>query len=157
MRSIRPGRRYASPGFTLIELMVTIVVLAILVSIAVPSYTSQLRKSRRTEARTALLDLASREERYNSTHSVYSSTPADLGLAGAYPIAVGSGYYQVTVCVSGALPCAADAGNGTAFLLTATPVPGSSQAGDSHCGSFTLDNTGVQAVTGAAGASTCWN
>ncbi len=157
MRSIPRHRARTSPGFTLIELVVTIVVLAILISVAVPAYTSQVRKTRRTEARTALLDLATREERYNSSTSVYSSTPADVGMAGAYPITVGSGYYQITVCVAAALPCTADAGKGSTFFLTATPV--GAQAGDAQCGSFTLDSTGVQAVTGtdAATPSNCWN
>ncbi len=57
MRTVLPK------GFTLIELMVTIMVAAILAAIAVPSYTSQIRKSRRTEARNAVLDAAAREER----------------------------------------------------------------------------------------------
>jgi type IV pilus assembly protein PilE len=56
-------------GFTLIELMTTILVGSILLAIAIPSYNAQTQKSRRTEAKTALLDLASREERYNSTYN----------------------------------------------------------------------------------------
>ena len=49
-------------GFTLVELMVTLVVAAILATIAIPAYQNQIRESRRTEAKTALLDLAGREE-----------------------------------------------------------------------------------------------
>ena len=44
-------------GFTLVELMVTILIGAILLAIAVPTYQAQIRKSRRTEARNAVLDL----------------------------------------------------------------------------------------------------
>ena len=73
-------------GFTLVELMVVVVIATILLSIAVPSYMSQVRQSRRTEAKTAVLDLASREERYFSTNgSIYSVTPADLGYVGPLP------------------------------------------------------------------------
>jgi type IV pilus assembly protein PilE len=90
-------------GFTLIELMVTIMIGAILIAIAVPSYTMQTRKSRRTDAKTALLDLAGREERYNSTNSVYTSAPANLGFAGPWPMTVGGGYYQISVCVNAAV------------------------------------------------------
>jgi len=58
---------------------------------------SQVRKSRRTEARTALLDLAAREERFFSTNSAYTNVPANLGYAGTFPAPVGSSYYQVNV------------------------------------------------------------
>lgn len=84
-------------GFTLIELMVTVAVVAILGTIAMASYSSQIQKSRRTDARTAILDLAGREERLFSATNAYSATPSDLGYAGVWPITVGSGYYQVTV------------------------------------------------------------
>jgi type IV pilus assembly protein PilE len=146
-------------GFTLIELMVTILVAAILVGVAVPMYKQQLIQSRRTDAKTALLDLASREERYMSTNTAYSSTPANLGYSGTWPITVGSGYYTVSVMACAAVTCTADAGTGAAFLLTATPVTGSPQAKDTVCQSFTLDNTGSQQVTGSSSAtpSTCWN
>jgi len=146
----------SNDGFTLTELMVTILIAALLVGIAVPSYTTQVRKSRRTQARTALLDLAAREERFNSTNSVYTSTPANLGYPGMWPIQVGSGYYQVTVCVNATLAsCPADAGTGAAFLLTAKPI--NAQQGDTQCGSFTLDNTGAEGVAGTGTAADCWN
>ena len=157
MRKSPVSRIRSIGGFTLIELMVTIVVASILVAIAVPAYTSQIRKSRRTEARTALLDLASREERFNSTNSAYTSSLGNLGYSGAnWPVTVGSGYYQITAVVCAAVTCAADTGTGAAFLLTAQPV--APQDKDTVCGSFTLDNMGIQQVTGtAATAATCWN
>jgi type IV pilus assembly protein PilE len=142
-------------GFTLIELMIAVLVAAILVGIAVPTYNAQTRKSRRTEAKTALLDIASREERYNSTYTTYSSTAADLGYA-SLPATVGTGYYQVTVLAC-ATACGADAGKGPFYLLTATPVTGKPQAKDTECGAFTLDNTGTQGITGTGSAATCWN
>jgi type IV pilus assembly protein PilE len=159
MKAIPGFRARKAKGFTLIELMTAVLVVAILAAIAIPSYTTQTRKSRRTEAKAALLDMASREERFNSTNSAYSSSPANLGYSGSWPIKVGSGYYQITACVAANTTCAADAGTGQAYLLTAQPVPGGSQASDSQCGSFTLDSTGLQKVTGASSAtpSACWN
>jgi type IV pilus assembly protein PilE len=53
--------RTDSRGFTLVELMVVIVIASILMAIAIPSYKTSIRKSRRTDAKTALLDLAGRE------------------------------------------------------------------------------------------------
>jgi len=139
-----PSRHVA--GFTLIELMVVITIATILLSIAVPSYTSQMRKSRRTEARTALLDLAAREERFFSTNSAYTNAPASLGYAGTFPVQVGSAYYKIDVTTA----------TGTAFTATATPI--NSQASDAtQCGTFTIDNTGQQTVSGGTGAATCWS
>src|SRR5208283_4009558 len=68
---VRTHRR-RSAGITLIELIIVMVIVAIMASIAIPSYNSYVLKSHRTEAKTALLDLASMEERYFSTQNVYS-------------------------------------------------------------------------------------
>jgi type IV pilus assembly protein PilE len=140
-------------GFTLIELMVTIVIGAILLSIAIPSYQSQIRKSRRTEARTALLDLATREERYYSVNNTYSQVAADLGYgAGTGQIngmSVGSGYYTVTVNAA--------AGPPATFSVVATTA--NTQVKDKRCATFTVDQTGAQSSTdsNAAASNVCWN
>ncbi|MEA3181442.1 MAG: type pilus assembly protein PilE [Gammaproteobacteria bacterium] len=140
-----PSRPVA--GFTLIELMVVITIASILLVIAVPSYTSQMRKSRRTEARTALLDLAAREERFFSTNSAYTNLPANLGYAGNFPVPVGSSYYQINVTINAP---------GSTFSATAAPING--QAADAtQCGTFTINNTGQQLVSGGTGAVTCWS
>lgn len=152
----KPKRGLA--GMTLIELMVVVTIVGILAAIAYPSYLSQTRKSRRTEARTALLDLAAREERYFATNSIYTSSPANLGYAGSsFPVNVGSNYYQITACVSAtaAIGACTDAGTGAAFLLTATPI--NDQQKDSTCGTLTMDATGAQAASGSAGTTICWN
>src|SRR6185312_1841268 len=151
MKAISAIPAVAAKDFTLVELLTAMVIAAILLAVAIPSYRTQTQKSRRTEAKTALLDLASREERYNSTNTTYSSTPSDLGYSGTWPLKVGSGYYQITACVAADTACATDAGKGQAFLLTAQPV--GAQAGDSQCLSFTLDSTGLQKVTGSASAT----
>ena len=153
----------SSRGFTLIELMVVTVIVTILLSIAIPSYQSQLRQSRRTEAKTALLDLAGREERYLSTNPQgYTNVAANLGY-GAFPAPVGSNYYTITVaCIAGvgaALACDpnANAPAGPAYYLTATPVAGTSQASDTQCTSFSVDSTGAQFATGTYTAQQCWS
>ncbi|HTT43984.1 MAG TPA: type IV pilin protein [Steroidobacteraceae bacterium] len=152
-------------GMTLIELMVVVVIATILVSLAVPSYMAQVRQSRRVEAKTALLDLAGREERYFSTSqngANYSQTGTDLGYA-ALPAAVGNGYYTVSVCAVGpgmAGNCPPSAQAAPAYVVTATPVAGQSQVNDTQCQSFSVDNTGRQWATDAGGNDTttfCWN
>jgi type IV pilus assembly protein PilE len=155
------ARRMSSPGslmtgFTLIELMVALVVVTVLIMIAIPAYQNQIRESRRTEAKTALLDLAGREETLYSTQNLYSMVPSQIGYgAGAFPLAVGNNYYTVNVQVPNP---AAPAGQ-PSFLVTATPVAGSSQAQDAPCQSFSVDQLGNQTALdggGAVNTTTCW-
>jgi type IV pilus assembly protein PilE len=143
------SRRADSRGFTLVELMVVIVIASVLMAIAVPSYKNSIRKSRRTDAKTALLDLAGREERYNSTNGSYTNTATFLGYA-SFPATVGGGYYTINV----AAPTAGTATTVAFVSMTATPVVGSDQAKDTACGSFTLTSTGAQTVSGTA--TDCW-
>lgn len=151
----------SSRGFTLVELMIVVVIATILLSIAVPSYMSQVRQSRRTEAKTAVLDLASREERYFSTNgAIYSTAPADVGYTGgAFPVPVGTdNYYTITVCSPAVAPCDPNATLPAApsYYITATPVAGSSQATDTQCQSFSVDSTGQQFSTGTLASAQCW-
>ena len=154
------SRKYPSFGFTLIELMVTVAIVTILATIAVTSYSSQVQKSRRTEAKSALLDLAGREERLFSTTNAYSNVEAYLGYAAggttvmtAMPF--GNGYYTLTATVPDATQTGLPAGTPT-YLLTAAPVAGTSQANDTACGSFSVNQLGVQTVSGTATAASCW-
>ncbi|MBV8784504.1 MAG: prepilin-type N-terminal cleavage/methylation domain-containing protein [Gammaproteobacteria bacterium] len=149
-------------GFTLIELMVVVVIAAILISLASASYMSSIRKARRTEAKTALLDLAAREERFLSTNPAgYANTAAQLGYT-ALPGPIGNGYYTLAVCVAPAGAAAGTCANGPAgpsFIATAVPVAGQSQVNDLQCQSFSVDSTGAQLAfdnTGANNTQTCW-
>jgi type IV pilus assembly protein PilE len=137
-------------GFTLVELMIVIMIATILLTVAIPGYKTSIRKSRRTDAKTALLDIASREERYFNTANPpgYSATPTDLGYTSFTP--VGSGYYNVTVAVTPAAPPSTPA----QFTITAVPVPGSDQAKDAQCTQFQLDNLGRQ--TSLPNVTGCW-
>ncbi len=80
--------RFRGRGFTLIELMIAMLIVSILAALAIPSYNRSVRKSRRTEARSAVLDAAAREERFYATNNKYTQTAAELGYA-ALPVAVG--------------------------------------------------------------------
>jgi type IV pilus assembly protein PilE len=153
-------------GFTLVELMVTVLILSILVGVAVPSYKTSVRKSRRTDAKTALLDLAGREERYFATNNgAYSTSAVALGYsatnANPWPVTVGSGYYQIQqpVVAAATAPVGTTPGTVATFKLTAVPVPGSDQSNDAACASFIIANTGAQTATGTdPNANTdCWN
>src|ERR1700690_2083940 len=123
-------------GFTLIELMVTVAIVAILGTIAATAYTSQVQHSRRTDARSVVMDLAGREEKLFSTTNAYSALASDLGystgVAITFPMVIGSGYYSVNV----AAPTA------STYLITATAI--NTQANDLACTSLSIDQTGTQ-------------
>jgi type IV pilus assembly protein PilE len=166
---IRLNKKTWSSGFTLVELMIVVTIVAILAAVGVPMYQSQVQHSRRTDAKTALLDLAGREEKYLTLNNSYTSTATFLGYSN-WLSPVGSGYYMVYVCPgtatstsSTSTPCTATgAATGTSFVVAAIPVAGTSQANDSNCQYFAIDNTGTQyssnstAGTGTVTTSTCW-
>ncbi|HEX8989346.1 MAG TPA: type IV pilin protein [Rhodocyclaceae bacterium] len=130
-------------GFTLVELMIVVVVLAIIVAVAVPSYQEQARKSRRADAKVALTTAVQLMERYYTENARYTTTataPFTCGIT--LPIASPKGYYSVSGCT---------ATTANTFTLTAAP-----SVADPACGSFTITNAGTQGVTGTAGAAACW-
>ncbi len=149
MKKLPP--KMGSSGFSLIELMATVAIVGILATIASVAYTSQVQKSRRTDARSALLDLAGREEKLFSTTNAYSNVPANLGYLGAFPLNVGSGYYQINVVVPD--PAQADL-TPTTYIITATPI--GAQASDTQCASLSVNQFGVQTFTGTGTQHTCW-
>jgi type IV pilus assembly protein PilE len=158
---LRTAARSSRPaGFSLIELMVVVAIATILFAIAVPSYMTFIRQSRRTEAKTAVLDLAGREERFLSTNPAgYTANPANLGYT-AFGVPIGNGYYQLTVCSPATVACAPNPPAAPSYSILATPVAGQSQVNDAPCTSFSVDSTGRQYATGTGGAAVatpyCW-
>jgi len=152
------AHKTGTAGFTLIELMIAVAIVGILATIAATSYQSQVMRSRRTDARTAILDLAGREEKLFSTTNAYTNVPATLGYGSAaatFPINVGGSgtdYYSVNV----QWPDPTQGGAQNTYLITATPIATTSQAGDTACTSLSVNQLGQQASTGTGTAATCW-
>jgi type IV pilus assembly protein PilE len=120
-------------GFTLIELMMTVAIVAILASVAYPSYQQHIIRSNRSEALQFMLMIANREEENLLNTRSYTDL-AGLGLSPPSRLAA---FYSFTAA-------AATACNGVnltapAFCITATPVASSSQKND---GTLTLDSQG---------------
>ena len=157
LRDPRPRLR-SSRGFTLIELIVAMVIAAILASIAIPAYSSYVLKGHRTDAKSALLDLASLEERYFSTQNIYTGNATQLGYSVANPpFPVGSGYYNITAItlVAAVPPTATTSGTPATYSITATAI--GNQLKDT-CTTFTITSGGVQSATGSdpSANTDCW-
>ncbi len=143
-----------SAGFTLIELMITLVVVAILTVIAFPSYLKFVQKGNRASAKQAVLELAAREESYYALNNAYTATMTNMSYASASANPIPSStqnYYSLSVSsvTAGATP---------GYVLQAVPVTGSPQATDA-CGTYQLDNLGNK--TNLKGSTTlsvsgCW-
>jgi type IV pilus assembly protein PilE len=135
---MRTGR---ARGFSLLELVVALAIVATLAALAQPAYRRLLLRAQRTEAASALMQIAAMQERYHLQHQAYTTAleaapPAGLGLQ---PLSA-EGRYALAVT-------AADA-NG--FMAVATAR--GSQAEDITCSSFALDESGTKSSTG----SDCW-
>ncbi len=122
-------------GFTLIELMIVVSIIAILVVVAFPSYQSYVLKSHRTAAINALLYIAGQEANYYNANNVYATSIAGLGLGYTDPYTVPSAsttYYKVAV----------QAGS-TSSAFTLQAVPQGAQTSDT-CGTYAYTNLGVK-------------
>jgi type IV pilus assembly protein PilE len=148
----------AHRGFTLVELIVAMVIVATLAAIAIPSYSSYVLKSHRTEVKAALLDAASLEERFFSTGNTYTANPMQLGYGVTtmnFPVGNGQYYLIQSINVTAATPPATPA----TFVITAVPNPTSMQINDTACWQWSINQAGLQtALTqgGADNTATCW-
>ena len=152
--------RIRARGFTLIEILIAIVIVAILSSIAVPAYKNYVIHSRRTDAIKALNVLSNMMEtcRSNSTARDYSYAELqkcmNIDLGTKIVSGLDNKYYDISVTVGNL------GGNrlNLAYDLIAKPKTGSSQAGDNDCAEFHLDQRGTYSSKNKSGvASTgCW-
>jgi type IV pilus assembly protein PilE len=134
-------------GFTLMELMIGVAVVAVLTGIAISAYGYQVSKSRRADAKAALLDLAAREERFFTTNNTYTNAAASLGYA-ALPSSIPGGTGQTTYTLS------ITAVSATSYTAQATRA--GAQATD-NCGDYTINDRGVQGnVNNTQATAQCW-
>lgn len=131
--SIAPVR---ARGFTLVELMVTVAIVALLAGFAIPAYTSYLVKGNRAAAKAFMVAVANREQQYILDARVYGVVTTNAEFSSVLNMTVPtevSSIYNVTVANVG--------GNVRTFLITAAPI--STQA-NKNDGTMTLDNTGAK-------------
>ncbi|WP_313296512.1 type IV pilin protein [Diaphorobacter sp.] len=131
-------------GFTLIELMITVAVIAILSAVAYPSYQEYLIRSRRVEGQSLLSEAAVRQERYRAQNGGYTDDVTKLKLP--HGDKSEHGYYTLTL--SGV--------TSTDYTLLATRT--GAQAKDTRCGDYTLNAAGQKGlkVNTPGTSDQCW-
>lgn len=130
-------------GFSLMELMISVAIVAIIAAVAYPSYMDNVRATRRSDATAALLDTAQRLERCYSANLAYNHANCNGVFATASP----EGYYTISV-VRGAA------------TFTATATATGLQVDDDDCATFTLNQAGVRTAEtdgGSDNTDECWD
>lgn len=140
-----------SAGFTLIEVMIVAAIISILAAIAYPSYQEHVRKARRADAQTALMELAQFMERHYTANGRYltaaNANPANAAPALPFTDAPKDGATKFYTLEFSATP--------TASAYTLRAVPKNAMANDS-CGTLTLAHTGAKGQKAGATLAQCW-
>ena len=122
-------RSCARRGFTLVELVIAMLVLAILLAIAYPTYQSIMRKSRRAGGMSALSQVMQAQERYRANNSTYYVGGMSGLLPGSTPEVSSDGYYTLSVSAGNADGTASRTG----YVASATARSGTVQSDDTQC------------------------
>ncbi|WP_371377880.1 type IV pilin protein [Thalassotalea aquiviva] len=136
------NKRQPVNGFSLIELLVAIAIVGIIATIAMPTYTSFVSKSNRTEGQRELLKMANLQEQYFADNRKYTPNLSVLGFS-SNAVVTESGYYQISATTTN---------NHTQFTLTAQAL-NAQAVNDSECKQLTVTETGKKSAT----SENCWD
>ena len=141
-------------GMNLIELLVVVAIVAILSAVAYPSYTQHIVDTKRTSARSMLMQVADRQQQFFMDNKTYAGDLTNLGFS-ANPMIVGDDGREVAAG-DAARTYSVTLANVGVTTYTATAAPLDAQLSrDTECGSLTLDQSGNRGQSGAG--TDCWN
>lgn len=140
-------------GFTLVEMLVVLLIVAVLASVAWPGYAGYVTKMRRMEGKVALIGAMQRQEQHHALHHSYVAFSQAEPVAGL-PWWSGSGaatsFYE--------LDAEACPGSELRDCVRLRARPGTANVDarflDPECGVLTLDSRGGQGASGTSGR--CW-
>lgn len=142
-------------GFTLIEVMMVVAIIAIIVAIALPNYREYVLRSNRAVGKGELLQVASRQEQYFLNNRSYTNLMTDLGYTANYyvdsegqPATAASSIYQITITEP--------TSNTRETTYTLSAVPQNGQTDDIKCGSLGIDEQADKTETGTETDTYCW-
>ena len=140
-------------GVTLIELIVVMIIVGILAAVAVPTYRQYVIRSQRSDAKDALLALATQQEKFYLQCNTYATDIAAANNCGAGDLQGAAtsknGWYTLTIPV----------GNATSYTVLATATAGQNQFQDTACRSFQVTDRGIRTAAddgGADNTADCW-
>ena len=125
--------------------MITVTIIAIVTSIALPSYREHVKRTMRTDATSALLRLAAEQEKFYISNNSYTTDLDDLNITGT-----NEGLYTLAITSENLV---------TTFIATASRTPGESQEHDDKCASFSINANGNRGAIGDGSTDTtesCW-
>lgn len=148
-------------GFTLVEMLVTVVIMLVLIAIAVPSYEEITRNSKRQVALRLLTDIAAKQEAQRTKTRSYAATfDPLLGLTGTTLYVASNGTLATASSDSSIYrielrDIVTTSGITRSYSLLATAV--GKQAKDTACASMGLTSSGIKTASGGANAlKVCW-
>ena len=136
-----------SMGFTLIELMITVAIIGVLGAIAYPSYQDSVRKSRRAEGRSAMMEVLQQQERYMTQNNTYLAF-ADTATSSVFKNFSGDSKAKASYWI-GSRACSGD-------IKICVEVFGTPKYTDPDITELTITSTGVKSCTGTK-TLVCWN
>lgn len=140
--------RPSSRGFTLIELMITVAIVAILAAIAYPSYQRHVTDTWRTRAATCLGELAQGMERRYTEQFSYLLEGSEPQLPGAQCVSELASENRYAIGFADGQP------NDQGFVIEAVPL--GPQRRDTRCGTLSIDQAGATSTSGSAGSAACF-
>lgn len=152
------NQQHKANGFTLMEMLIAIVIVAIMASIAMASYQSSIIKTKRKAAISTLMEMVSEQEEYFVNNKGYATDLTNLGYANTG--ASGDPYYiddngNSSTSTDGVYKVVFASGATTrAYTLSAEPING--QTKDTQCATISLASTGAQSTSGTGTASDCF-